>query len=452
MKPRRAPLAMALLLLALSSLPSAWAQEDKVDEYVLSQMKQQRIPGLSIAVVRNGEILLTKGYGLANVELNVPVTPETIFQSGSVGKQFTATLVMMLVEEGKLALDDPIGKYIPDAPAIWQGITLRHLLTHTSGLSNDIYTRINMRQDYTEDELVKEIAATPLDFQPGEKWNYSNPGYVMLGIIIRKATGTFYGDLLREKIFTPLGMTTARIISEEDIVPNRADGYRLVDGEWKNQAWVSPKLNTTADGALYLTALDMAKWAAGLDAGKLLSRASFDQMWTPVKLGGGKVEQYGFGWGFADIRGHRVIEHGGAWQGFSTHISRFVDDKLTVVVLTNLVGAKPGRLAKGIAGLYNADYAPVERKAVQVDAKVLDAYAGVYEVASGITLKVSREGEDLWMEPTGQSRERLLAESETEFFLQDAEVQIQFVKDAAGKVTHMIVSQGGPGIEAKKIQ
>lgn len=451
MRPGHAPVAAALLLIVLSIVPSASAKADKIDEYVQSELQDQRIPGVSIAVVRNGELVEAQGYGLANVELNVPVTAETIFQSGSVGKQFTATLAMMLVEEGKLSLDDPMSKYIADAPAIWQGITLRHLLTHTSGLSNNIYNRLNMRQDYTEDELVKEIAATPLDFQPGEQWNYSNPGYVMMGIIIHKATGKFYGDLLREKIFTPLGMTTARIIDEADIIPNRAAGYRLVDGELKNQEWVAPKLNTTADGALYITALDMAKWAAGLDSGKLLSRASFDQMWTPVKLNDGKVEQYGFGWGFGEIRGHRVIEHGGGWQGFSAQISRYVDDKLTVIVLTNLAGGRPAKIARGIAGLYNAELGPVERKTVQINPKVFDAYVGDYEIAPGLVAKVVREGNRFWVEPTGQARVELLAESEAVFFIKDSETQVKFVKDASGRVTHLILHQNRD-IEAKKIR
>ena len=458
MKLTRVSIAASLFVLFLSSLPPIRAASepgDEIDEYVQSELRDQKIPGLSIAVVRNGEIVKAQGYGLANVELNVPVTTETIFQSGSVGKQFTATLAMMLVEEGKLGLDDPIGKYIADAPRMWKGITLRHLLTHTSGLSNDIYNRINMRQDYTEDELVKEIAAMPLDFQPGEKWSYSNPGYVMLGIIIHKATGRFYGDLLREKIFEPLGMTTARIIDEADIIPNRAAGYRLVDGELKNQEWVSPKLNTTADGALYLTALDMAKWAAGLDAGKLLGRASFDQMWTPVKLKGGKVEPYGFGWQFGEIRDHRVIEHGGGWQGFAAQISRYLsnkaDDKLTVIVLTNLAGARPGRIARRIAGLYNAELGPVERKAVQIDPKVFDAYAGEYELAPGLVAKIVREGNRFWVEPAGQARVELLAESEAVFFVKDSETQIKFVKDASGKVTHLILRQNRD-IEARKIR
>jgi CubicO group peptidase (beta-lactamase class C family) len=353
---RRLSRAALFLLLLLTTSP-ALAQTDPVDEFVKAEMQKRKIPGLSIAIVKNGEVVKARGYGLANVELNVPAAPETVYQSGSLGKQFTATLVMMLVEEGKLSLDEHVSKYIPDAPDIWRAITIRHLLTHTSGISNKLYDQINMRQDYTEDELLKKIAAVPLDFQPGEKWNYSNPAYVTLGILIYKVTGKFYGDLLKERIFTPLAMTTARIINEADIIANRAAGYHLVKGELKNQEWVAPMLNTTADGSLYFTVYDLAKWDAALYTEKLLKRASLEQMWTPVKLAGGKTQAYGFGWGFRDVKGHHVIEHGGAWQGFTTYIARYVDDKLTVIVLTNLAGADPGKIAHGIAGLYNPELA-----------------------------------------------------------------------------------------------
>ena len=345
------------VLLFLGSVP-IFAQGDKVDEYVLSEMAKRKIPGLSLAVVRNGEVIKAKGYGLASVELNSPAMAETIYQSGSVGKQFAATLVMMLVEEGKIKLDVPISTFFPDAPAAWKDITTRRLLTHTAGISDKLYDQINMRQDYTEDELYQKIASLPLDFPPGEKWNYSNPGYLLLGILVRKVTGEFYGDQLRKRIFTPLGMATARIINEADIVMNRAAGYRLVKGELKNQEWVAPMINTTADGSLYLTVLDMAKWDAALYTEKLLKKASLDEMWTPVKLNDGKTEKYGFGWRLDEIRGHRIIEHGGSWQGFNTHISRYVGDRLTVIALDNLDGSSPGDIVHGVAGLYVPDLAP----------------------------------------------------------------------------------------------
>lgn len=337
------------------------ASTARVDDYVKAEMQKEHIPGLSLAVIKAGQIILAKGYGFANVEHQVPVKPETIFQSGSVGKQFTATAVMMLVEEGKIGLDDKITKYFTDAPASWRNITVRHLLTHTSG-ATDYPRDFDFRRDYTEDELLKRAEAIPLAFQPGEKWSYSNLGYVVLGILIHKVSGKFYGDFLQERIFKPLGMATARIISEADIVPNRAAGYRLVKGELKNQDWVSPTLNTTADGALYLTVYDMAKWDAALYTERLLKKSSLEQMWTPVGLNSGKTQPYGFGWGFGDVRGHHIIEHGGAWQGFKSHIGRYVDDRLTVVVFANLAQANPTRIAHGIAAIYNAELEPLPTK------------------------------------------------------------------------------------------
>jgi CubicO group peptidase (beta-lactamase class C family) len=439
-----------VLLILFCPTSIASAQTDRIDDYVKAQMDLQKIPGLSMAVVRNGEIVKARGYGLANVELNVAARPETIYQSGSMGKQFTATAVMMLVEEGKLALDDKVIKYFPDSPESWDNITVRNLLTHTAG-TTDYPKDFDFRKDYTEAELLKKAQAIPLAFAPGERWSYSNVGYVTLGILISKVTGKFYGEFLQERIFRPLGMNTARIISEADIVPNRAAGYRMPGGELKNQEWVSPAMNTTADGSLYLTVLDVAKWDAALYTEKLLKKSSLDQMWTPAKLNNGVTRPYGFGWAFNDIRGHRIIEHGGAWQGFTSYIARYVDDKVTVVVLTNRAGANPGNIAHGIAGLYNPDLAPVEHKEARLDPKILDEYVGQYELGPGLVLDVTRSADQLWLQATGQSRVQLFPESQTDFFLKVADAQVRFVKDPSGRVTHLVLHQGGDR-EAKRIK
>src|SRR5215813_11171114 len=351
-----------ILILFLISLAAAQPAPRSVDEYVQSELTRQHIPGIALGIYRDGKIVTAKSYGLANVELNVPVKAETVFQSGSIGKQFAATAVMMLVEEGKIKLDDSVTKYFPDAPATWQNIKVGNLLSHTSGLSeyeSDEMTKpggpVNMRTDYTEEQFVKMIESFPTEFAAGEKWVYTNSNYVLIGAIIRKVTGQFYGDFLQERIFKPLGMSSTRIISEEDIVPNRAAGYRLVNGQLKNQEWVAPLFNTTADGALYFNVLDIAKWDAALYTEKLIKKSSLEQMWTPVKLNNGSVNKdgYGFAWGVHSINGHRVIEHGGSWQGFHGHIARYVDDKLTVVVLTNLDSAHSAAalIAHHVAGL-----------------------------------------------------------------------------------------------------
>ena len=427
------------------------AQGEKVDEFIRSEMEKQRIPGLAIAVVRNGEITKVQGYGFANVEHNVPVKPETIFQSGSVGKQFTAMAAMILVEDGKLNLDDKISKYFEGTPEAWKEITVRHLLTHTAG-TTDYPRDFDFRKDYKEDELLKRAMAIPLAFQPGEKWSYSNLGYVMLGILIGKVSGKFYGDFLKERVFTPLGMTTARVINEADIIPNRAAGYRLEKGELKNQNWVSPVLNTTADGSLYFTVLDMAKWDAALYTEKLIKKASFDQMWSPVKLNSGKTHPYGFGWALGEVNGHRLREHGGAWQGFTTFIARYIDDKLTVIVLTNRAGANPGKIAKGVAGLYVPELQPVTRKEVPVDPKVFDAYVGRYELAPGFVLAVTKEENKMMAQATGQTKVQIFPESATSFFFTVIDAQITFVKNEKGLVTHLIFNQGGgANVEAKRL-
>jgi len=346
---------VALFALCIVAAPSvAQDRTPAVDAYVQTEMSRARIPGLSIAVIRDGRIVLAKGYGIANVEHQVPVKPETIFQSGSMGKQFTSTLIMMLIEEGKISLDDKLGKFFSEGPEDWRNIPIRNLLTHTGG-TTDYPPDFDMRRDYTEAELLRRAAAIPLAFQPGQRWSYSNLGYLTLGLVISKVTGKFYGDLLQERIFKPLEMTTARVISEADIVPNRAAGYVIAQGQLKNQNWVSPTMNTTADGALYLTVLDMAKWDAALYTEKLLKRSSLDMMWTPVRLNDGSTQPYGFGWQIGSINGHRLVEHGGAWQGFKAHISRYVDDKLTVVVFANLAQANTARMVHDVAAIFQPE-------------------------------------------------------------------------------------------------
>jgi CubicO group peptidase (beta-lactamase class C family) len=328
---------------------------DEVTRFVRAEMAKQHVPGLALLVSRDGRPIRAEGYGQANVELQVPVKPETIFQSGSVGKQFTATAVMMLVEAGKVGLDDPLTHYFPQGPAWWGKVTIRELLSHTAGFT-DYPKDFDLRKDYSEEQLLKIVGAIPPAYPPGTDWSYSNLGYLTLGILIHKVTGEFYGDFLQQRIFKPLAMSTTRIISEEDIIPNRSAGYRWVDGRLKNQEWVSPVLNTTADGSLYFSVLDLAKWDAALYTEKLLKSASLKQMWTVTALSDGKPNSghYGYGWFIGDKKGHHVVEHEGQWQGFETQISRYVDDSLTVVVLTNLDSAKPERIADGVAVIYLA--------------------------------------------------------------------------------------------------
>ncbi len=340
-------------LLFATQLVAADLATDQVSVFVRAEMQRQHIPGLTLLVSRGGKPIRSEGYGLANMELNVPARPATIFQSGSVGKQFTATAVMMLVEAGKVGLNDPLTRYFPEAPAAWKQVTVRQLLSHTAGFT-DYPKGFDYRKDRTEAELLKVVEAIPLAYPPGTRWSYSNLGYLTLGILIHRVSGEFYGDFLQQRIFRPLGMSTTRLIDEADIIPDRSAGYRLVHGELKNQEWVAPSLNTTADGSLYFSILDLAKWDAALYTEQLLKKASMAQMWTVTPLHNGQPNSghYGYGWFIESQDGHRLIEHQGQWQGFETQISRYVDDQLTVVVLTNLADAQPDRIAHGVASMY----------------------------------------------------------------------------------------------------
>ena len=331
-----------------------------IDSFVASEMTRQHIPGLALGIYNRGQVVLAKGYGEANVELQVAVKPETIFQSGSMGKQFVSAAIMMLVEEGRISLDDSIVKYFPDAPVTWKPILIKNLLSHTSGLSeyeSDERTGPNgpfyLRLDFTEDQLVTKIEALPIEWVPGTNWAYRNTNYVLLGVVIHKVTGKPYWEFLGKRIFKPLGMTSTRLISERDIIPNRAAGYELENGQIKNQAWVSPTFNSTADGALYFNVLDLAKWDGALYGTRLLKQSSLDLMWTVYKLNNGKPNpaNYGFGWDIDEQNGHKRIEHGGQWQGFTSHIARYPDDGITVVALTNLAEGDPGLVAHVVAGL-----------------------------------------------------------------------------------------------------
>jgi CubicO group peptidase (beta-lactamase class C family) len=347
----RAAVLCAGLLLATTSARAQDSLSDKIDRFVNEEMQRQHVPGIGIAVIQHGQVVKAQGYGLATLELRVPVSTETMFQSGSLGKQFTATAVMLQVEDGKLALSDPLTKFFPDAPPAWRNITVRHLLTHTSGIPDYTEGVVDLRKDYTEDELSKFAFGLPLEFPAGSRWNYSNTGYVLLGIIVHKVSGSFYGDVLATRVFKPLGMTTARVINEADIIPNRAAGYQLENGEVKNQDWVAPKLNTTADGSLYFSLRDLIAWDAGVRSHAILKPESWAQILTPVQLTSGKTYPYGFGW-FLEERGGKPLQHhSGSWQGFKTQFSRFIGDDLSIVVLANLAQANPTRIADGVAAL-----------------------------------------------------------------------------------------------------
>lgn len=343
------PLAVPLVVLALVS---GAAQSDEIDTYVRSTLESEKIPGLVLAIARGGTQHV-RTYGLSDLEHLVAVKPDTLFQSGSTGKQFTAAAVMLLVQDGQLRLEDPLTIHFREGPPSWRRITVRHLLTHTSGLPDygEENGFIDLRRDYTEDQLVAAATKLTLEFEPGTQWAYSNTGYVLLGVLIHRVSGKFYGDVLKERIFKPLGMPLARVISESDLILNRASGYVRTESGVRNQDWVSPSLNTTADGALYMTAREYLVWVDGLRRQKVLRAPTLEAMWTPVKLADGATYPYGFGWFLSEQRGFRAIEHAGAWQGFKAAVNYYPEADLILAVMCNLDACAASAMASAIAGL-----------------------------------------------------------------------------------------------------
>jgi len=344
---------IAVSLVCLYIGEPAFSQTDDVDAYIEEQIKMQRIPGLSLAVVKEGRIVKAKGYGFANLELRAPAKPNTLYGLGSISKQFTATSIMLLVELAQIGLDIKIAHYLDGLPNEWTGVTVRHLLSHTSGLKEEVWTGGIVefdRHEHRQEEIIK-TAFGPLKFEPGDKFAYSNVGYRLLGMIIEKASGQSYWKFLDEHIFKPLGMNATRNSDPKTIIPNRAKGYGRSGDSYVNRDPVTAS-SAFSEGALMSSVLDMAKWDAALYSTKILKKSSLKKMWTPIKLNDGTPVPYGFGWEIADINGHTQIGHGGGLPGFVASISRFVDDKLTVIVLTNCEGTNLRRIALGIAGFY----------------------------------------------------------------------------------------------------
>lgn len=321
----------ALISFVLSSVAFA----DKIDDRVKMFMAERHIPGAAVAVVRNGRVVRIKGYGVASLEFGVPVTTETVFEIGSVSKQMTAAGIMLLVQDGKVNLDERISKYLPNTPEAWKDVTVRHLLTHTSGIKS--YTGLDgfdLAQRMSMVDFIKKLSPYPLEFIPGEKNIYSNSGFNLLAYIIETQGGKKYFDFMRERIFIPLGMTKTADRDPQFVIPLRANGY-----EWRDNRHNGRDGNLTdlmGAGSIVSTISDMTKWEAALRGNRLLNAESKKMIWTQFTFNNGKLSPYGFGWRISDVRGHKLIGHTGQTAGFGAAIFRYVDDDVTVIALTNL--------------------------------------------------------------------------------------------------------------------
>jgi D-alanyl-D-alanine carboxypeptidase len=321
---------------------------DTVDRLVAAAMSSRHIPGVSVAVVRAGKVVTARGYGMADLENDVPVTPNTSFKIGSVSKQFLATGIMLLAQDGKLAVDDPVSKYYPGAPESWRGITLRHFLTHTSGVLREgpAFDALRAQPDSV---VILSAFERPLEFPTGSKYQYCNVCYFTLADVIARVSGRPWDLFLTERVFRPMGMTATRTTTTRDLVPHRARGYT-----WRDSGYVNAPeyVALRPSGAFLSTVLDLAKWDAALYGDLPLTKASRQAMWATTPLTGGGTSGYGFGWTLDSLDGKRRVHHGGSLPGFRAEMMRFPDDSLTVIVLTNADGARPEEIASGVARVY----------------------------------------------------------------------------------------------------
>jgi D-alanyl-D-alanine carboxypeptidase len=338
---------LMLFALVVFLAPALLAQADRADIFIKDEMLRQNIPGLSLVVLKEGQILKSAGYGVANINLKMPATPETIYKIASVSTQFIATGIMLLVQEGQVGLNDPVRKYLQRSPDAWRPITIRHLLTHTSGLMRDA-PGFDPSKFLPDAELLKTAYSLPLRFAPGDRWEYSNLGYFILAEVIRKVSDRHWVEYLTEKVFKPSGMTATYPTNTGLSLPNRALGY----SDNRKLLIAADSRALRPSGAFLSTVADLAKWDAALYADKILTDASRRQMWTPVRLNNGTPHPYGFGWELSTFRDRRLVYHSGGVPGFRAQFARLVDDKLTIIVLMNLDDVDPDVIVRGLTAIY----------------------------------------------------------------------------------------------------
>lgn len=547
--------AVAIVILALSFGCNAQSKKTSANpmsagfDKLLSEQFKPGETGCAALVASKGQIIYKKAFGMANLELNVPMQPEMVFRIGSITKQFTAVAILQLMEQGKLSLQDDITKFIPDYPTQGYKITIEHLLTHTSGIKS--YTNAPefagySRIDKTPEEVIKIFRNQPMEFAPGTKWNYNNSGYFLLGYIIEKASGKSYPDYLEENFFKPLGMTGSLFGSDSKIVKNRASGYQPGKDGVQNAEIMSMTVPYSA-GSIQSTVEDLYKWNQAVHSYKLVKKETLQKAFTEYKLSDGKGTGYGYGWMLKQLQNSPTIEHGGGINGYLSYAIYLPDQDVFVAVLSNSNEKSPDQISLKMAAiamgkpfnmteikidttllrqyigvyetsdgqkriitkegtqlysqrqglqrftmrpnakdgfffdnsltsiLFNRDatgkvidavtndrgtkltwkktsQTPETKAEMKVSETILKQYVGDYELQPGFILAVTQDGNRLFTQATGQSKVEVFAESETKFFLKVVDAQIEFAKDDTGKVTKLILYQGGQRMEAKKIK
>lgn len=433
---------------AFAASAQATAPPARMDQIVQYYVEQQQFTG-SVLVARGDTVLFSKGYGNANREWNVPNTPSTKFRIGSITKQFTSACILLLEQQGKLKVEDPIKKYYPDAPATWDKVTLIDLLRHTSGIHSytddpefDKFTKLPL----TPAEIVKRVQDKPLDFETGKEFRYSNTGYILLGIVVEKVSGKSYAEFLKENVLDPLGMKDSGYDVNATILPQRAAGYSRSPQGVINSQYIDMTLPYAA-GSMYSTVEDLLRWQRGLFGKKLLNETSLKKMHS---VG---LKDYAFGVAVSKKDGHDVIGHGGGINGFNAQLSYYPEDQVTVLALSNLNGPGADAIVEKLGALTHggAVVLPSELKAVTVPKEVLEKYVGTYEIHPGFNLWFSIRDGQLISQATNQPEFPLAAESQTRFHPTAFEAKLEFQFDAQGKVTGVVNDQNGRKTLAKRI-
>jgi D-alanyl-D-alanine carboxypeptidase len=404
---------LPILVLLVCSLSAAATPQTDIRK-IFERHYSPEEPGAVLLAVREGEVIFREARGLADAELRTPLRPEMLFKIGSITKQFAAAAILKLAAEGRLALSDPLSKYVAGFP---DALTIEHLLTHTGGVAE--YTPMpeyhaNLRQDTTVDAMVALIRSKPLEFTPGTQYKYTNSAYFLLGATIEKVTGESFASYLKKSVLEPNGLTHTRMDSLTEIIPNRARGYDRDANGLRNATIYSPT-RAYSVGGLLSTVDDLRRWNERAVNDPQLARA-FDMH----KLSDGKPTGYGYGWFISDLEGAKVIEHGGDIPGFTAHVLTIPEKKIFVALLSNDAQHQPRAdfiATKAALALLGKTYDPV---AITLDAAALDRVTGTYKSASGAERRVFREGSKLFIERVGGRRSEVFPSSATTFFYPDS--------------------------------
>ena len=451
---RRRTRCLALLVFLVQAfLGPSEAKASKSDEELATRLDRMLSeayladePGAAVIITRDGSQILRKAYGMADLELGVPMEPDMVFRLGSITKQFTASAILLLEQQGKLSVKDSITKYLPNYPVHGLNITIEHLLSHTSGIFNVTsipgYMKDSVRRDLKIDELIQVFSSQPMEFPPGQLWSYSNSGYVLLGAIIERVSGQSYAEFIERDVFTPLGMTNS-YYGGHQIIPRRVSGYQGRSGQYRNADYLS-MTQPHAAGSLLSTIDDLARWDAALYTGQLLTRKSFEKMTTRFRLNDGETTDYGYGFLLSTLRGHPVVEHAGGIHGFVASAMRIPDERIYIAILSNNPGRRPGPgywVRKIGAEILGNPF--TEWKEVQLDSEVLSRYVGAYRINDDLEEILTVENGKLYTQQSGRRKQQALPASATNFFYKNSLTYFELVLDPSGNLTHMLIYENG---------